>query len=94
MARSASSLSNPEQIALIASKLTSKGFISIPEAAKIVGLHPVTLRKYISTGKLNTIRVGARKMLTLQELHRFLDHGDLVNPYEGVVSDTDIDEEE
>lgn len=39
----------------------SKGLISLKEAARILNVHPETLRRWDNQGRLKAIKVGSRK---------------------------------
>jgi excisionase family DNA binding protein len=49
--------------------------LSIEDAAESIGLSPWTLRKYISTGRINPTRIGRRVLIETSEIERLLEAG-------------------
>jgi len=49
--------------------------ISVRDAASLLGLTHWTLRKYIRTGKIHTVRIGRRVLIEPSELERLIAQG-------------------
>jgi excisionase family DNA binding protein len=49
--------------------------IGVKDAALRVGLSPWTLRAWIRTGKLGSVRLGRRVLIEPSELHRLVEQG-------------------
>ncbi len=47
----------------------------IEESAEILRVAPVTVRAWVSQGKLMPVRLGRRVLLTEKELERFVEEG-------------------
>jgi excisionase family DNA binding protein len=46
--------------------------VGVDEAAGKLGMSPSTIWKYISEGRIQSVRVGGRRLITLDELRRIL----------------------
>jgi excisionase family DNA binding protein len=46
-------------------------FLDVQAVANILGLSPVTIRKYIGKGALKVVRLGRRVLIEPDELERF-----------------------
>ena len=49
--------------------------VGVKQAAESIGLSPWTVRKYIATGKIKSVRIGRRVLVELSELQRHVDEG-------------------
>ena len=58
-------------VALI--QVPNQRLFSVRAAARYLGMHEQTLRKFSDLGRITTRRVGARRMFTLEELDRFIE---------------------
>jgi excisionase family DNA binding protein len=47
--------------------------VNVTEAAKVLGLHPHTVRGMVEDGRLYSVRVGKRILIPVRELDRFLE---------------------
>jgi excisionase family DNA binding protein len=47
--------------------------VNVTEAAKILGLHPHTVRALVEDDRLHSVRVGKRILIPVAELDRFLE---------------------
>jgi len=47
--------------------------VGINEAARVIGLSPWTIRKYIANGKIAAIRIGRRVLIEPSELLRLIE---------------------
>jgi hypothetical protein len=56
-------------------QLDSLGRVSVPNAAVLLGMHPYTLRNYISLGYVETLVIGKRPWIMRDEIVRYLAHG-------------------
>jgi excisionase family DNA binding protein len=45
---------------------------SVDEAARMIGVHPLTLRKAIARGEIRAVRVGRRILIPTTEIERLL----------------------
>lgn len=60
-------------------RLTVPDLISIPDAARRIGLHPDTLYRLCRTGRFPpAIQIGARWRVSVPKLERYL-HGDITD---------------
>jgi excisionase family DNA binding protein len=50
--------------------------VRMKQAAEYTGLCKDTLRKYIDLGKIQGIRIGTHRYVSIEELDRFLNSGD------------------
>jgi len=48
---------------------------NVKEAGNALGLSPWTIRRYISDGKLQTVRLGRRVLVEPSECRRLIDEG-------------------
>jgi excisionase family DNA binding protein len=48
---------------------------NVTEAARVLSLSPWTLRRWIKEGKLESVRLGRRVLITVDELSRLVDAG-------------------
>ena len=48
---------------------------SVEQAARLLGISPWTVRRYIHDGKLNAVRIGRRVLLAEDELERLIARG-------------------
>ena len=46
--------------------------LNIGEAATVLRVHPETLRRFIRGGKINAYKIGRRKLITKDELEKFI----------------------
>jgi len=46
--------------------------LSVPRAAELLGISKTTLRRFIATGALPTVRLGDRVLLRPEDLERFV----------------------
>jgi excisionase family DNA binding protein len=49
--------------------------LDIKEAANVLSLSPWTIRRYITDGKLKTVRLGRRVLIEPSELQRLVEEG-------------------
>lgn len=49
--------------------------VSIPEAARLLGLSPHTIRWYIRHGKIRPVRFGRRLSISMSEIERLAREG-------------------
>lgn len=49
--------------------------LGIKEAAHALSLSPWTVRKYVATGKIKSVRIGSRVLVELSECQRLVDEG-------------------
>jgi excisionase family DNA binding protein len=54
---------------------TAKLLWNVKEAGNALGLSPWTIRRYISDGKLRTVRLGRRVLVEPAECHRLVVEG-------------------
>jgi excisionase family DNA binding protein len=47
--------------------------VNIVEAAKLLGLHPHTVKALVDEGRLHAVQVGRRWLIPLVEIDRFLE---------------------
>lgn len=52
-----------------------EALLSIERAAQVLGISPWTVRRYIATKKIRSVRIGRRVLLEQQELERIVDEG-------------------
>ena len=52
--------------------------ITIPEAAKLIGVHEQTLRRYIARGIIPSVRLGSRVLIPTKALREWLESGNRV----------------
>ena len=52
--------------------------LTVPEAAKIAGRDPETVRRWIRSGKLRAQRVGTQHLIDETDLEELVDGSDLV----------------
>lgn len=57
-------------------QLDKLGRVTVPNAAAILNKHPYTLREWINNGKIQTLPIGSRHWITVEEIHRKLDELD------------------
>jgi excisionase family DNA binding protein len=50
----------------------NRDLLSVEDAARRLGLRPVTVRKWVSGRKLGCVRLGRRVLLSEHELERFI----------------------
>jgi excisionase family DNA binding protein len=48
---------------------------NVKEAGNALGLSPWTIRRYITIGKLRTVRLGRRVLIEPAECHRLIEEG-------------------
>ena len=48
---------------------------SVAEAADLLGLAPSGLWKWIARGKIRSVKIGSRRIISAHELHRLLSDG-------------------
>jgi excisionase family DNA binding protein len=48
---------------------------SVPEAANALGLSPSGLWKWIALGKIRSVKIGNRRVISARELQRLLTEG-------------------
>jgi len=48
---------------------------SVEEAAELLRVKPVTIRAWITQGRLMPVRLGRRVLLTEREIQRFIESG-------------------
>jgi len=48
---------------------------SVEEAAELLRVKPVTIRAWITQGRLMAVRLGLRVLLTEREIQRFIETG-------------------
>ena len=53
----------------------AKLVLDIREAASVLSLSPWTIRRYITDGKLKTVRLGRRVLIEPSELQRLVEEG-------------------
>lgn len=71
----ATSNSDPEELGRLVDIARSQGYLSIRQAAPLFGRHYLTVRGWAIAGHLQTIEVGSRKVVTLDEIERFRREG-------------------
>jgi excisionase family DNA binding protein len=47
--------------------------VNIADAARMLGLHPHTVRAMVEDGRLYSVRVGKRWLIPIREIDRFLE---------------------
>jgi excisionase family DNA binding protein len=52
-----------------------ESLLSIEGAARLLGISPWTVRRYIATKKIRIVRIGRRVLLAQQELQRIVNEG-------------------
>jgi excisionase family DNA binding protein len=52
--------------------LTTPIAVSAPEAARLIGVCPWTVRRQMRLGRLQTVRIGRRKLVPMADLERFV----------------------
>lgn len=57
-------------------KKSDRKYLRVGRAAEELGLHPVTIRRWIKSGKLQAVRVGLEARIPRTEIDRFLGQGD------------------
>jgi hypothetical protein len=68
-------LVDPELLSDVVTIVTENGRATIPQAAVLIGVHPQTARSLVENGYLQTIRIGARKFVLLEEISRYKREG-------------------
>ena len=53
----------------------TKLVLDVKEAANVLSLSPRSIRRYITVGKLRTVRLGRRVLIEPSELQRLVDVG-------------------
>ena len=48
-------------------------FLTVQEIAKILYIQPLTVRKYISKGKLKSQKIARKHVITMADFEQFLD---------------------
>ena len=68
---------DPEELGRIASVMVQRGYVSIPNAAKLLpgSPHAATVRIWVDKGYLRHIVVGSRKVITYDEIERYKQDG-------------------
>lgn len=66
---------DPEELGRIVTALAQRGYTSVPNAAKLLSVHPNTLREWIDKGYVRAIQVGCRKCITFDEIERYKTEG-------------------
>jgi excisionase family DNA binding protein len=56
----------------VIAKLARKGWVTIPQLARLAGLTPQTVRKHQKAGRLEAILVGAQLRIYEDEIIRYL----------------------
>ena len=51
----------------------AKMTLTVNEAAEQLGIHPKSLKRELAEGRLRCIRIGARVLIPVAELNRFLE---------------------
>ncbi len=54
-------------------QIPNQCLFAVQPAARFLGVHEQTLRKYTDEGQLQARRLGDRRVYTLEELRRFID---------------------
>jgi excisionase family DNA binding protein len=60
-----------------------EALLSIERAAQVLGISPWTVRRYVATKKIRSVRIGRRVLLEQQELQRVVDEGRAVSDAHG-----------
>ena len=50
-----------------------KEFLNLKQTAEILGVHPVTIKRYCEQGKLTYYQVGARKRFLKEDITNFIE---------------------
>lgn len=66
--------------------------ITVPEAARRVGRHPETIRRWIRGGRLRSHKLGTQHMVELDEVRRLADEPVLDLPEAWTVTDSGGDQ--
>ena len=60
-------LRKPHQSPQVA-MMRNRGYVTVPEAAKMLGRHPITVRRMISDGRIQVVRLGRSVYIALAAL--------------------------
>jgi excisionase family DNA binding protein len=60
-----------------------EALLSIERAAQVLGISPWTVRRYIATRKIRSVRIGRRVLLEQEELQRIVDDGRALSDAKG-----------
>ena len=52
-----------------------EGLLDVESAAALLSISPWTVRKYLSTNKLRSVRIGRRVLIEPSEVRRLIDEG-------------------
>ena len=52
-----------------------EALLTVEDAAKVLGISPWTVRRYISVNRIRPIRIGRRTLLEERELRRLIEEG-------------------
>jgi excisionase family DNA binding protein len=52
-----------------------EGLLDVESAAGLLAISPWTVRKYLSTKKLRSVRIGRRVLIEPSEIRRLIDEG-------------------
>lgn len=66
---------DPEVRGKALERLEADKRVNVPNAAAILGLHPYTIRIYVTQGYLRPVMIGKRPWFTSAEIDRFLSEG-------------------
>lgn len=53
-------------------EMKNNNFLTVEESAAMLGIKEATIRVYISVGKLSSKLVQGRRMIAVEELHRYI----------------------
>lgn len=53
----------------------SPKLLSITEAARLLGLRPPTIRRYVAVRKISSVRIGRRVLIPTEAIDRLISHG-------------------
>ena len=56
--------------------LARLGF-TVPEVARAVGIHPMTLREKIKLGQIAAVKIGAQFVISVAEIKRLFPHAEV-----------------
>jgi predicted transcriptional regulator len=83
----------PGAQAEVIAKLSKKGWVTIPQLARLAGLTPQTVRKHQKAGQLGAILVGGRLRIWEDEIVRYLTAGKFIGPHTLVALAKELNDE-
>lgn len=71
-----------ERLGDLVSIIGRRDFVSVPEAALIIGRHPQTIRLLVKAGHIQSFKIGTRTHISLQECDRFKQEGNYYHDHD------------